>query len=251
MRTYTKELKSLQHPLVKYLVKLRKDKRFRSEEKRVLLEGRKILLEYPGQIEKLFVTKEAPLSPSVPPKETYLISVEMIKKISGSPAPEPYLATVPLPLFSTLERERRLLALDRLNDPGNLGTLLRTAFALGFDGAFLIEPSADPFMDKALRAAKGATFRLPMRMGTEELFISLMKKKGLLFYIGDAKGTSTFRLTSPCVLILGNESHGVSKPLKSLGLSISIPLSNAVESLNVGAAGAILMYQFQETLWPK
>ena len=248
MEIYTKELTSLQHPLVKYLVKLRKERGFRLEEKKLLLQGKKAILEYPEQIDTLLITKKMPLSLPLSPKRSYWVSQEMIKKISGSPSPEPYLATVPLPSFSPLNGKTRLLALDRISDPGNLGTLIRTALALGCDGIFLTTPSADPFMDKALRAAKGATFHLPLCMGTEEELLSLIKHNNAFVYIADRKGTSTFSFSLPFVLILGNESHGVSKPLQSQGSSIAIPISNATNSLNVAVAGGILMYAFQRAL---
>ncbi|QVL57882.1 MAG: RNA methyltransferase [Simkaniaceae bacterium] len=248
---YTKEIKSLQHPIVKHLVKLRKERRYRLEKESLLLEGKKMIFEYCGPIKILLTTKDAPIPNHLHPKTTLFVSFEIIEKISGTKAPEPYLAEVPLPSSSTLEGKERLLALDGISDPGNVGTLIRTALALGFDGIFLTKNSADPFMDKALRAAKGATFHLPIQMGTEEELIALIKKNGLIPYIADGNGSTKTALTSPLILILGNEANGPSQTLKKLGQLIAIPIVKETESLNVAVAGGILMNKFQEILWPR
>ncbi|MCB1072155.1 MAG: RNA methyltransferase [Chlamydiia bacterium] len=251
MAIYTKEIKSLQHPIVKHLVKLRKERRYRLEKESLLLEGKKMIFEYRGLIKILLVTKDAIIPPHLKPKQTLIVSDEIIEKISGTKSPEPYLAEVPLPSPSNLEGKRHLLALDGVNDPGNVGTLIRSALAFGFDGIFLTNDSADPFMHKTLRAAKGATFHLPIRIGTEEDLISLIKENGLTPYVADGKGSSTFSMSSPLILILGSEANGPSERLKTLGKLISIPIANETESLNVAVAGGILMNKFQEALWPR
>lgn len=248
---YTKEIKSLQHPIVKHLVKLRKERRYRLEKESLLLEGKKMIFEYRGPIETLLVTKDVSIPDHLKPKTTLTVSSEIIEKISGTKAPEPYLAEIPLPSLSTLEGKERLLALDGISDPGNVGTLIRTALALGFDAIFLTKDAADPFMNKALRAAKGATFHLPIQIGTEEDLAALIKKNRLTPYIADGKGSSKIAFTSPLVLILGNEAHGPSETLKAMGQLIAIRMGNETESLNVAVAGGILMNKFQEMLWPR
>ena len=210
-----------------------------------------MIFEYRGPIEFLLMTKESSIPDHLQSKQILLVTPEIIEKISGTQSPEPYLAEVPLPSSSNLEKKRHLLALDGVSDPGNVGTLFRTALALGFDGVFLTKNSADPFMNKALRAAKGATFHLPIQIGTEEDLAILIKENDLTPYIADGKGSSKTLLTSPLILILGNEANGPSKILKALGQLISIPIANETESLNVAVAGGILMNKFQETLWPR
>ncbi len=251
MTIYTKEIKSLQHPIVKHLVKLRKERRYRVEKESLLLEGKKTIFEYRGPIEVLLVGEGSPIPDHLQPKTTLSVSTEIIEKISGTKAPEPYLAEIPLPTSSNLDGKNRLLALDGISDPGNLGTLLRTALALGFEGVFLTKTSADPFMDKALRAAKGATFHLPIQIGTEKELTTLIEKNGLTPYIADGKGSSKISFSTPLILILGNESHGPSETLKKTGPLISIPLADKTESLNVAVAGGILMNKIQDALWQR
>lgn len=251
MEIYTKEIQSLQHPIVKHLVKLRKERSYRFENKSLILEGKKMIFEYQGPIHLLLITKNALIPDHLHPKQTLLVSKEVIEKISGTKSPEPYLAEIPLPAFSTLEDKKRILALDGVSDPGNVGTLIRSALAFGFDGIFLTQDAADPYMGKTLRAAKGATFHLPLRIGTENDLILLIQQSGLTPYIADKNGTSKSLLHEPLALILGSESHGPSKRLKALGTLLSIPISDKIESLNVAIAGSILMHQIQETLWPR
>ncbi|MDJ0651999.1 MAG: RNA methyltransferase [Simkaniaceae bacterium] len=250
MAIYTKEIKSLQHPIVKHLVKLRKKRRYRLEKKALLLEGKKVIFEYRGPLKTLLVTKDATLPTYLEAKQTLLVSNTIIEKISGTKSPEPYLAEVQLPFFSTLEGKKHLLALDKVNDPGNVGTLIRSALAFKFDGIFLTQDCADPYMHKALRAAKGATFQLPIQIGTEEDLTLLIKKNKLIPYVADGKGSLTFLINSPFVLLLGSEAKGPSEKLKSLGKLIAIPIAHETESLNVAVAGGILMHKFQEALWP-
>ncbi len=251
MTTYTKEIKSLQHPIVKHLVKLRKKRGYRLEKESLLLEGKKMVFEYRGHIEVLLVAKNTTIPSHLKPKQTLIVSPEIIEKISGTCSPEPYLAEIPFPSLSSLEGKERLLALDGVSDPGNVGTLLRTALALGFEGVFLTKTSADPFMDKALRAAKGATFHLSIQVGSEKDLTDLIERCGLTPYVADGSGASNVSFTSPLILILGNEAHGPSETLKKLGTLVSIPMANQTESLNVAIAGGILMNKIQDMLWQR
>lgn len=242
-----KEIKSLQHPTVKHLVKLRKEKQYRDKKNRLLLEGKKMIFEYGGSIELLVTTEEVFIPAHLSPKVHMIVSPEIIEKIATTKSPEPYLAEVLLPKAETLAGKKRILALDGIRDPGNLGTLVRTALAFGFEGVFLIN-SADIYCSKALRAAKGATFHLPTAIGTEEQLLDLIKQNGLNAYIADAQGSLTTTFNSPLILILGNEAHGPSATLKNSGALVSIPIAHEIDSLNVAVAGGILMHKIQEAL---
>ena len=237
-----KTLTSLQHPIVKHLVKLRKNRHYRAQCGNLLLEGKKMIEAYRGTIENLLTTK--PVSFSA--KAQYHITDAMLKKIAGTASPEPYLAEVPLPAYQSLKGKTRLLALDRITDPGNLGTLLRTAVAFEFEGVFLTQGTADPYADKALRAAKGATFHLPIQIGTTATLLSLIKENKLTLYVADSKGAAYESFTSPLMLILGNEAHGPSPMLKKYASLLSIPISVKTESLNVAVAGGILMHMIRK-----
>ena len=158
--------------------------------------------------------------------------------------PEGILATFALPLMNQLKKSQRLLALDAIQDPGNMGTLLRTCLALGWDGCFLLPGCTDPFSDKALRAAKGATFFLPLVTGSWDDLFTFSKANRLRLLLADVAGKSvaSFSLDEPLCLVMGNESKGISENVKDLFEHISIPMSGAMQSLNVSSAAAILLH---------
>lgn len=241
-----KKITSLQHPIIKHLQKLRTSKRYRTEQQTLLLSGKKFILElgssYP--IKRLLHVSDEPLAKKIPSEEPLILAPSLFKKITGVVNPEPIAAEVYLPKPSSLEDFQFLIALDDINDPGNLGTLMRTALALGWEGIFLTNSCADPFNDKALRAAKGATFHLPFKQGSHEELISFIQKRKLTPFAADIKGTAPSDLNPrfPLILILGNEARGIQDNVKKISTLVSIPMCGRMESLNVAAAGAILMY---------
>jgi TrmH family RNA methyltransferase len=134
--------------------------------------------------------------------------------------------------------------LDRVADPGNLGTLLRSAQAFGWDGVYLIDGCCDPFNDKALRAAKGATFALPYAQGS---FDRLQTLGSWQLMVADLKGRPPEQVAvgGPLALVLGNEAAGVQEAIRKQGTAVTLPTAAAVDSLNVSVAGGILMYLFR------
>jgi TrmH family RNA methyltransferase len=241
----TKEIKSLQHPFIKHLVKLRKDAIYRKEHNCVVVAGRKLLNELPSVKILLKETHAASHFPHI--EETYIVTAPILKKITGLENPEPIAGIAAIPPPADLKGKRFLLALDKISDPGNLGTLLRTALALGWEGAFLTEGSVDPFNEKAIRAAKGATFRLPLRTGTWEELRELITTNHMHSFVADMKGMPLNQIPkqTPLLLILGNESNGPSAFAKTHFPSICIPMQDTMESLNVATAGAILMHHLR------
>ena len=231
------DITSLQHPLVKHLVKLRTHRKYRYEKKTVFLEGKKLLSELQLPIKTLIVRQGE--TTSLQAETTCHVPSNVFEKISGVQAPEGIAAEVDMPPFADLSQKERILALDRISDPGNLGTLIRTALAFGFDGIFLTENSVDPYNEKALRAAKGATFKIPLQIGPLEPFAASFH-----LYIADLEGTPLPSVTfkTPAILLLGNEAQGVSNEMQKNGTSVTIPIKNQMESLNVAVAGSILMH---------
>ncbi len=150
---------SLQHPLVKKCVGLRTDKAVRDHSKTILLIGEKMVRELSQRIQLHTLITTEPSE--IRAQEHYVVTDSILKKITGLPAPDGFVAIAPFPQPQSLENKKRLLILDRISDPGNLGTLLRTALALNWDGVIFTPGTVDPFNDKALRASKGALFSLP------------------------------------------------------------------------------------------
>jgi RNA methyltransferase, TrmH family len=137
-----------------------------------------------------------------------------------------------------------VLVLDAVQDPGNFGALVRTAEALGAAAVFLLPGTVDPWNPKAVRAAMGASFRLPLVEVTWDGAADWMRENSLAVLAADAGGTP---LRSPAprrfALVVGNEGHGITEGTRAVADEIvSIPLRGRAESLNVTAAAAILLH---------
>jgi TrmH family RNA methyltransferase len=145
---------------------------------------------------------------------------------------------------------RLLLILDKLQDPGNLGTLIRTADAVGVQGVVLLEPCVDPFDPKTVRGTMGSLFTVPFartKNGPEALaqlaqtgyrLVGADGRQGELPWLGDV-------LAGPVALVLGNEARGLSSELRPhLHAYVRLPLRGHAESLNVSVAGGTLMYEW-------
>ncbi len=235
----TKKITRLQHPIVKHLVKLRKSSAYRHTNKTALIIGNKLVIEISkvSKLKKLIVQKNFPYK--LHAKEIYIVPETILQKITGMQRQEELIAEVPIPETKDLSEVKKLIALDGISDPGNLGTLLRTALAFGFEGAMILKNTVDPFNAKAIAAAKGATFKLPLS------FKPLNQLEHTL-YLGDLNGApiDTIDVQTPFVLILGSESKGASSAIRKLATAVTIPMIEKMESLNVAVAGGILMYQF-------
>lgn len=140
-----------------------------------------------------------------------------------------------------------VLVLDRIQDPGNMGTMLRTALAMGFSGALLLKGCCDPYGPKTVRAAAGSLCRLPVLFseGPEEA-AKLLKNRGKRLYAAVMRGgTPCFKaeLSKNAAVIVGNEGSGICEELLSQSEGLTIPMGKESESLNAGLAAGIIMYE--------
>src|SRR5262249_23052781 len=135
---------------------------------------------------------------------------------------------------------------DGVQDPGNVGTLLRTAFALGAGGAVLVKGTADPMNPKVLRAAAGGTFRLPVAAVNEGDIVPWLARENAVLWAAAAEGAPISRLmpTDGLVIAVGSEGAGVRPELRSLAHDrVAIPLARGAESLNVAVAAGIILHE--------
>ena len=139
------------------------------------------------------------------------------------------------------------LALDGVQDPGNVGTLIRTAEALGASGVVSLPGTADAWSPKVVRAAAGALFRLPVVRAEPGPFFAWADAEGLGVVVADSTGASIRALDAPrdgVVLVLGNEGAGAGQAARAAAVRVvAIPQRAGAESLNVAAAGAILLWE--------
>ena len=140
------------------------------------------------------------------------------------------------------------VVLDRIQDPGNLGTILRTADAAGMAGLILLKGTTDIYSPKVVRAAMGSLFHLPVVSGvTEEAFLSFARESGLRLYATalDAKARpyDAADFAGPTAIVFGNEGQGVSETLLASSETLYIPMYGGAESLNVAVSTAIVLYE--------
>ncbi len=156
-------------------------------------------------------------------------------------------------IFSSIEPEteredERVVVLDGIQDPANVGAILRCAVQFGVTAAWLDDDCADPFSLRALRAAKGGTFHLAsMRFSKPELELKISDPNRTV-YAADTRGGEPLHLIAPKLpfaLIMGSEGSGISETLrKQANTRITIPGTGAIESLNVAVAAGIILYHF-------
>ena len=142
-----------------------------------------------------------------------------------------------------------LVALDGVQDPGNVGTILRTMDAAGYSGLLLDEKTADPYSPKALRATMGAAFRIPaVRCGDLPAALRQLAEKGYEIIAGDLRGQPFYqrpKARDKICIVIGSEGQGISPAvLQTATLRLKLPIVGGAESLNAAVAGAVMMYDF-------
>lgn len=228
-------LESRDNPYVKHLRKLKEDAHYRQERQKVFIEGKNLIQELLPFVESGTLYTKNDFETSLSKVQ---ISEAVEKKLASFEGSDLF-AEFPLPQLQLPKKCTHILALDAVSDPGNLGTLLRSALALGWDGVFFLPGCADPFNGKVLRASKGALFKLPYLKGSWEELEKIATDQELPLLAADMEGRKPNRQKG--ILILGNEGQGLSQKASRLE-KIAIPMPGNMESLNVSAAGAILMY---------
>lgn len=174
------------------------------------------------------------------------VAGDLLQKLSDTENPQGILAVLEftqLPIRNDLDF---VLIPDQIRDPGNLGTLLRSAAATGVQAVLLPPETTDVFAPKIVRAGMGAHFRLPIHSMTWEKIKEVSKSANLQIFIADMDGTSCWEtdLRKPLALVIGGEAEGASDEARRLATKkISLPMSGNVESLNAGVAGSVLMFE--------
>jgi RNA methyltransferase, TrmH family len=176
--------------------------------------------------------------------EVERVESRLLRSLSETDSPQGLIAILELKDLPLPNYPNFILIPDQIRDPGNLGTLLRSAAAAGVQAILLPPETTEAFAPKVVRSAMGAHFRLPIdsmdwRAIREQI-------KGLKTYIADMDGKSCWEtdLRQPLALIIGGEAEGASEDARKLATEkIAIPMSGDMESLNAGVAGSVLMFE--------
>ncbi len=209
--------------------------------------------------ESVFFSESArPLAEKLLPQinartETLVLPNALFNSMVPSDAPQGVAALLKLRTFSAAQLLERssdgpLIVAAGLQDPGNLGTILRSAEAFGAAGVFLTEGTVSPYNSKVLRGSAGSIFRLPFLQISSAELIPLMRARGIrLLATSSHQGTPLPRIswTPPAAIFIGNEGAGLSRELtRQMDETLAIPHAAQVESLNAGVAASIVLYEW-------
>ena len=188
------------------------------------------------------------------------VTPEVFAALTQVPAPQGVLGIAPrppgVPIPSHLDAQTLAVVLDAIQDPGNVGTIVRTAVACGATLVVACGPTADPFGAKALRASAGAAFQIPLAFAASaEEADAALRSAGVRIVVADAHAeapATPATWTRPLALVLGGEAAGPSPVWRAhRALAVRVPVLGPVESLNVAAAAAVLLYQAAGLVSPR
>lgn len=237
------EINSLENKKVKEWTKL-SQKKYRDEKNQFIVEGKNLVTEayQAGLLEELIIEKGKILPIDV---DTYYVTPEIIKKITSLDNPCNILGVCKKK--SEKELGDKILVLDDISDPGNLGTIIRSACAFSVDTIILSENTVDLYNPKVIRATQGMLFNINIIRKDLSNFIPLLKANEYKIYGTDVDGgvnIKSIKEYGKVCIIVGNEGRGVSDNIKKLcDKQIYINMNSKCESLNVGVATSIILYE--------
>ncbi len=221
-------------------------KKYRDETHTFLIEGEHLIEEAlkEGIVDTILYTDTCPFEFF----NTIEVTDGILEKISQNPSGASYIA-----ICHTLENEpkeyHRILILDGIQDPGNLGTLIRTAVSFSFDAIYCSKETVDLYNEKVIRSTQGAFFHIPVIYDDLNKVIPSLKEKGVRIIstaLENAVGMEEVSESLSMAFILGNEGQGVSKAsIEASDICMKIEM-NGFESLNVGVAGGVIMYKYRK-----
>lgn len=239
-----KKIDSLNNNYIKELSKL-KLKKYRDAEKKFLVEGYHLVEEAKDNLVEVLIVDEKDIVEGV---SNILVTKEIIKKLSFSETPQMIIGVCKYLSYNENENFNKVLLLDGLQDPGNIGTLIRSALGFGIDLVVLSNDSVDLYNDKLIRSSQGALFKVKTVQKDIKEMISLLKKHNIKIFgtsLKNGKNLTSYEKMSSYGLILGNEGNGVKKDILSItDENIFIEMNQELESLNVAISGAIIMHYF-------
>jgi len=242
---------SRQNPFLKQIGKLNNAKSERRKAGLFPGEGPKLLEEAvrAGVEITATVSAEGFSVPAIPGARQVEVPREVLESLSDTKTPQGVLFLCRLPGTKAPDKLEgsRYLVLDGVQDPGNVGTIWRTADALGADGLILVHSCADPFSPKTVRSTMGACFRLPVYEVGEEELPGLLERSGLSLYATalreDTVDIKTADLSRSAVVI-GSEGKGISDALLNMSeKTLKIPMRERCESLNAAVAATIVLWE--------
>lgn len=242
---------------VKRLLQLQKKSKARNEEKVFLVEGLRMFMEVPiEQVEKVYVSESLYNKKKQELKlERFsheVLSDSVFQHVSDTKTPQGILCVVrqkeyDVEVLLNIENPH-FMVLDNLQDPGNLGTIVRTAEGAGVHAVFLSKESVDIYNPKTIRSTMGSIYRMPV-IYIEDLLslLNIFKQRGIKSYAAHLEGENTYdkeNYQSGIAILIGNEGNGLREEISnSADVWVRIPMEGKVESLNAAIAASVLMFE--------
>lgn len=250
-----KRIESVQNSLVKYWKKLANTRKERDRSGEYIVEGFHLVEEAlkTKELVKTLIVREGvdlPLLWNTDDIEMIEVTAPVVKELAETENSQGVFAVCKQVQYSEVEMAawRRLLVVDAVQDPGNIGTMIRTADAAGIDAVILGKGSADPFNPKTLRSAQGSHFHIPVVRGELDEWVDHLVEEGVPIYgtaLEEAIPYTEVERTKDFALIVGNEGSGINpRLLQKTDENVIIPIHGKAESLNVAVATGILLYAF-------
>lgn len=252
-----KTITSKDNPLYKAACRLTR-KKYRDETGMYLIEGVKPLedaLQLGIGIRNIFIREDRDVPETFPAEKSSLLDRGLFEKLSATETSQGVIATADkniadISCFSgRMENSSGNVAiLDRLQDPGNVGTIIRTAEAAGYRAVIVMSGTADVYSSKVVRAAAGSLFRMQLFSSSDiHETVRILKDSGKCIVSADLDTDALYNsvdLSENIALVIGNEGQGVSRGfLEASDIKVRIPMEGSIESLNAAVAAGILMYQ--------
>ncbi|WP_407636201.1 TrmH family RNA methyltransferase [Salibacterium aidingense] len=249
---------SVKNPKVKNVKRLAKRK-FRERERQFVIEGWHLLKEaasHDVEIQDVFIeeNRDVPRDMEVSGLPVSMVTEQVMKEMSQMETPQGIVAICRLPENEeqNVQPKDHFLLVDRVQDPGNLGTMIRTADAAGVTAVILGEGTVDPYNDKVIRATQGSLFHLPVIKGKLEDWMEICSTHKIpVFGTSAGVGTthSAIAAQNGFALLVGNEGAGVQEALLGkTDQNIYVPIYGNAESLNVSVATGILLYHLKQSV---
>lgn len=252
-------ISSVSNPQIKNVIALQKKAKARREQGLFVVEGIKMVEEAKNNhLVKAYISEQY-FNELTKRKEEVLKNLDyevvtdsVFKQMSDTITPQGILATVTLPTYELKDlldtKNGQFVLLEDLRDPGNLGTIMRTAEGAGVTAVILSKESVDLFNPKVIRSTMGSIFRMPF-VYVDDFIETLeqMKQKGITLCAAHLKGKNNYDqedYTVSCGILIGNEANGLSdEASKEAQVLVKIPMCGQVESLNAAVACSIFMYE--------
>lgn len=238
-------LTSKNNPLIKETAAL-KDKKARKQQGMFLVEGRKMAVECQRsdfEIDRVFLAESYAGENPFAEEQTVRVSDDVFRFLSDEKSPQGILCRIKIPTRTLTAPKGKCLLLDGVADPGNVGTIIRTANAAGYEEIYLTEECADPYSPKSVRASMSGVFFTKIYRASRAEILSVLSETPII--VADMGGENVFSFTAPkrFALAIGNEANGISDFVQEKAThTVKIPMQATQESLNAAISAGIIMY---------